>query len=115
VHQITIGFEEISQVGKGRSVLYFIWHEPTFVVGKNTFIDSVLTKIGFVNYCNLNRYPELIELRNPFFIAPSIVVCIPDAPLLSGEEILVDISTVTSCVCASDRPFNLDLLEVSSK
>jgi ABC-type Fe3+-hydroxamate transport system substrate-binding protein len=65
VRQITIGFEEISQVGKGRSVLYFIWDEPTFVVGKNTFIDSVLTKIGFINYCNLNRYPELTELKNP--------------------------------------------------
>jgi ABC-type Fe3+-hydroxamate transport system substrate-binding protein len=65
VRQITIGFEEISQVGKWRSVLYFIWDEPTFVVGKNTFIDSVLTKIGFINYCNLNRYPELTELKNP--------------------------------------------------
>ena len=65
VRQITIEFEEISQVGKGRSVLYFIWDEPTFVVGKNTFIDSLLTKIGFVNHCNLNRYPELSELKNP--------------------------------------------------
>ncbi len=65
VRQITIGFEEISQVGKGRSVLYFIWDEPSFVVGKNTFIDSILTKIGFLNNCNLNRYPDLSELKNP--------------------------------------------------
>jgi ABC-type Fe3+-hydroxamate transport system substrate-binding protein len=65
VRQITIGFEEISQVGKGRSVLYFIWDEPSFVVGKNTFIDSILTKIGFLNNCNLNRYPELSKLNNP--------------------------------------------------
>jgi ABC-type Fe3+-hydroxamate transport system substrate-binding protein len=65
LRQIRIGFEEISQVGKGRSVLYFIWDEPTFVVGKNTFIDSVLTKVGFINNCDLNRYPELTELKNP--------------------------------------------------
>jgi ABC-type Fe3+-hydroxamate transport system substrate-binding protein len=65
VRQIKIGFEEILQIGKGRSVLYFIWDEPTYVVGKNTFIDSVLTKIGFVNHCNLNRYPEITELKNP--------------------------------------------------
>jgi ABC-type Fe3+-hydroxamate transport system substrate-binding protein len=65
LRQITIGFEEISQIGKGRSVLYFIWDEPTYVVGKNTFIDSVLTKIGCINLCSLNRYPELAELINP--------------------------------------------------
>lgn len=65
VHQISKGFEGISEVGMGRSVLYFIWDEPSFVVGKNTFIDSVLTKIGFVNHCYLNRYPELSELKNP--------------------------------------------------
>jgi ABC-type Fe3+-hydroxamate transport system substrate-binding protein len=75
VRQIKIGFEEILQIGKGRSVLYFIWDEPTFVVGKNTFIDSVLTKIGFVNHCNLNRYPEITELKNPN----------PDLVFLSSE------------------------------
>lgn len=64
LHQISKGFEEISQVGKGRSVLYFIWDEPPFVVGINTFVDSILTKIGFVNHCNLSRYPKLTELRN---------------------------------------------------
>jgi ABC-type Fe3+-hydroxamate transport system substrate-binding protein len=75
VHQITIGFEEILQIGKGRSVLYFIWDEPTYVVGKNTFIDSVLTKIGCINLCSLNRYPEFTELRNPN----------PDLVFLSSE------------------------------
>jgi ABC-type Fe3+-hydroxamate transport system substrate-binding protein len=75
VHQITIGFEEILQIGKGRSVLYFIWDEPTYLVGKNTFIDSVLTKIGCINLCSLNRYPEFTELRNPN----------PDLVFLSSE------------------------------
>jgi ABC-type Fe3+-hydroxamate transport system substrate-binding protein len=63
--EITQRFKEISSIGKGRSVLYFIWDEPSFVVGKNTFIDSMIEKIGFVNACDLNRYPNLSDLPKP--------------------------------------------------
>ena len=73
--EIDRGYNEISQIGKRRSVLYFIWDEPSFVVGKNTFIDSVIEKIGFVNACNLNRYPDLSELNKE----------IPDFVFLSSE------------------------------
>lgn len=41
-----------------KSVLYFIWKDPQYVVGRNTFIDSMLTTIGFENYCSGERYPE---------------------------------------------------------
>ncbi len=63
-------FKYLGDIGKGRSVLYFIWDEPSFVVGKSTFIDSVLIKIGFVNNCQKERYPALsdLELLNPDFI-----------------------------------------------
>lgn len=73
--EIAQGFNEIASLGKGRSVLYFIWDEPSFVVGKNTFIDSMLEKIGFVNVCNLSRYPNLSELPTPT----------PDLIFLSSE------------------------------
>jgi ABC-type Fe3+-hydroxamate transport system substrate-binding protein len=63
--EITQRFKEISSIGKGRSVLYFIWDEPSFVVGKNTFIDSMIEKIGFFNACDLNRYPNLSDLPKP--------------------------------------------------
>ena len=63
-NEIIHGFNEISEIGKGRSVLYFIWDEPMFVVGKNTYIDSVIEKIGFLNNCKLIRYPDLSELKN---------------------------------------------------
>ncbi|MFY7669349.1 MAG: ABC transporter substrate-binding protein [Crocinitomicaceae bacterium] len=63
--KITHGFNEISSIGEGRSVLYFIWDEPSFVVGKNTFINSMIEKIGFINACDLSRYPNLSELPNP--------------------------------------------------
>lgn len=63
--EITQRFNEILSIGQGRSVLYFIWDEPSFVVGKNTFIDSMIEKIGFVNACNLTRYPNLSDFPNP--------------------------------------------------
>ncbi|MFM7682457.1 MAG: ABC transporter substrate-binding protein [Bacteroidota bacterium] len=62
--EITQRFNEISIIGKGRSVLYFIWDEPSFVVGKNTFINSMIEKIGFFNACDLIRYPNLNDLPN---------------------------------------------------
>ena len=61
--QILRNFEQLEIVGEGRSFLYFIWDDPSFLVGKSTFIDSILSKIGFVNYCNINRYPNLSELK----------------------------------------------------
>lgn len=67
---ITQEFKQLGNIGKGKSALYFIWDEPSFVVGKSTFIDSVLTKIGFVNACQKERYPALSDLEpiNPDFI-----------------------------------------------
>jgi len=67
---ITQEFKQLGNIGKGKSVLYFIWDEPSLVVGKSTFIDSVLTKIGFVNACQKERYPALSDLEplNPDFI-----------------------------------------------
>jgi ABC-type Fe3+-hydroxamate transport system substrate-binding protein len=44
-------------VGQGKSFIYFIWNEPKYIVGKGTFINSMLEKIGFVNSCNVFRYP----------------------------------------------------------
>ena len=42
-----------------KSVLYFIWKDPDYIVGKSTFIDAMLTKAGFENLCCEERYPEL--------------------------------------------------------
>jgi len=70
VTSIVHSFDQIGYIGKGRSVLYFIWDDPSFVVGKSTFIDSILTKIGFINICNKTRYPDLADLGkvNPDFV-----------------------------------------------
>ena len=53
--------------GAGKSVLYFIWHAPGFVVGKNTYIDSYMSAIGYQNCVTMDRYPEInaLESLNP--------------------------------------------------
>lgn len=54
-------FASLQKLGQGKTFLYFIWDEPAFIAGKNTFIDSMLTKIGFQNACELSRYPSLSD------------------------------------------------------
>ena len=57
--------------GAGKSVLYFIWHSPAFVAGKNTYIDSYLTSIGYQNCVSMDRYPEVTSLG---FLEPDVVL-----------------------------------------
>ena len=68
--EITSGFQKLETIGQGRSVLYFIWDDPAYVVGKNTFIDAIISKLGFSNVCETERYPPLSDLNdvNPDFI-----------------------------------------------
>jgi ABC-type Fe3+-hydroxamate transport system substrate-binding protein len=68
-------FASIENLGQGKTFLYFIWDEPAFVAGKNTFIDSMFMKIGLQNACELSRYPALSE------VAPTTV----DHIFLSSE------------------------------
>jgi ABC-type Fe3+-hydroxamate transport system substrate-binding protein len=62
---------DFSFVKKPR-VIYLIWHEPCFAVGKNTFIDAMLEKSGFLNCITEPRYPEIsgtkIQELNPDFL-----------------------------------------------
>lgn len=41
------------------SVIYLIWKNPYMTVGKNTFIDSILSNIGLENCITEQRYPEI--------------------------------------------------------
>lgn len=40
-----------------RSFLYFIWKDPDYVVGSNTYINAMLETAGFINHCRAPRYP----------------------------------------------------------
>lgn len=59
-------------------VAYFIWHKPHMVAGANTFIDSVLQQLGWVNvFANQERYPTVT--------AQEIQAAQPELLLLSSE------------------------------
>jgi len=70
VEDITESFTPLEDLGKQQSFLYFIWDDPAFLTGKNTFIDSMLTKIGYKNACDFERYPALTECPN---VQPDVV------------------------------------------
>lgn len=53
---------------KGKRFLYFIWHEPDFTAGKNTYIDSVFETLGMINACSEERYPEAEKATDADFI-----------------------------------------------
>ncbi len=62
----------------GQSVLYLIWSKPYMGVGSNTFIDSILKKIGLKNVLEgIERYPKLTDKQ--------IVRFNPDYVFLSSE------------------------------
>ena len=50
-----------SHKGQGKKALYVIWKDPIMVVGKNTYIDSYLTAIGYENCVKDARYPVWSE------------------------------------------------------
>lgn len=70
VSKIRTNFAELNELKpQGKSVLYLIWKKPYIAAGRNTFIDSMLSTLGFHNAMEQDRYPE-VELKelNPDFI-----------------------------------------------
>ncbi len=56
-----------------KRVLYFIWRDPWMATGKNTFIDTMLSKIGLLNCVDQERYPEL-SLEDMKRLSPEVVL-----------------------------------------
>ena len=81
VAQIKMGFQELGPVANGASFLYFIWKDPYFVVGPNTYINALLSHFGLQNYCSIERYPALDELLTE----PTNSNATPDLIFLSSE------------------------------
>lgn len=85
VGQIQQNFQCSSQIGHGASFLYFIWKDPYYVVGPQTYIHALLTHFGLVNCCEMERYPELDQVLE---IKPSLAASsdyAPDYIFLSSE------------------------------
>ncbi|WP_462248079.1 ABC transporter substrate-binding protein [Ekhidna sp.] len=62
---------------KSGKVIYFIWKKPWMVAGKNTFIDHLLSHLGFENLITMERYPEMSS--------EEIAKLNPDTLLFSSE------------------------------
>ncbi|WP_330949604.1 ABC transporter substrate-binding protein [Virgibacillus sp. MG-45] len=62
LQRIQIQFDSIPQIMNKR-VAYVIWKKPYMVVGKNTYIHSLLEKMGFINPFTSyeGRYPVITE------------------------------------------------------
>lgn len=56
--EIARRFENINPFPSA-STLYLIWRSPWMAAGRNTFIDTMLSKIGLDNCLSAERYPEL--------------------------------------------------------
>jgi len=57
-------YEKLGKIGKGKKVLYLIWDEPTYIAGTSTYIGSIIEKLGFVNDCQIERYPSIAEVQH---------------------------------------------------
>lgn len=58
VEEITFEFNKLIPLSERKTVKYYIWKLPDLMVGKRTFIDDMLTKCGFINGVEAERYPE---------------------------------------------------------
>ncbi|MCB0585385.1 MAG: ABC transporter substrate-binding protein [Phaeodactylibacter sp.] len=79
--EIRSGFDALAEELSGnyrRRVAYFIWREPYYVAGADTFIHDMLEKAGFENvFSHLSRYPEIT--------LEELADARPEAILLSSE------------------------------
>ncbi len=64
IAEIKVRFSQQKGLFKGQTFLYFIWKDPYFLVGKDTYIHSFLSHFGLKNACALERYPSLEDWKN---------------------------------------------------
>jgi ABC-type Fe3+-hydroxamate transport system substrate-binding protein len=63
--EIQVSWDKL-KIRETKTCLYFIWRKPYMVAGRDTFINSILSKSGYENIMETSRYPSLneSELKN---------------------------------------------------
>lgn len=61
VNEIRKGIKDLQYNKISGSFLYFIWKDPDFLAGTNTYISDLLEVTGLKNKCTLERYPEYVD------------------------------------------------------
>lgn len=65
-------FSTLAQtITKKWTCLYFMWKDPYFTVGKNTFIDAMIQHCGGINLQSEARYPEWDFSKN---VSPDVIL-----------------------------------------
>jgi ABC-type Fe3+-hydroxamate transport system substrate-binding protein len=71
IASINEAFERLNQVPTV-SALYLIWQKPWMAAGRDTFINTIMEKMGLKNAVPESRYPELsdeyIQAINPDYV-----------------------------------------------
>jgi ABC-type Fe3+-hydroxamate transport system substrate-binding protein len=75
--QIKNSFSMLQQMQSRLRVAYLIWQGPYMVAGKDTFIDDMLHRCGFINVFEQERYPVCTAL--------DLQRANPDVIMLSSE------------------------------
>ena len=64
---------KVEKITEPKRALYLIWRKPYMAAGKQTFVDDMLQKCGFINVVSDARYPELKE-ADIIRMAPELVL-----------------------------------------
>jgi ABC-type Fe3+-hydroxamate transport system substrate-binding protein len=93
VTEIKHVFNDIKNLFKNINVVYFIWKKPYMLCGDNTYINSVLTHLGFKNLINhLDRYPQ-IEVTKLIELNPDVCL-LSTEPYPFNEKDCLELNTV---------------------
>ena len=88
IHELNAVFSQVQNNSLKKKVAYLIWQNPMMSIGGDTFIDSVLSGIGFENILkNKTRYPE-ISLEE---IATADYLFLSSEPYPFGEKHRTDL------------------------
>lgn len=93
IKKIKTGVEKLPKIIR-RSCLYLIWRNPFIGVGKGTFIHDMLSKVGFKNVIESERYPEL-DLSKLKDLKPEYVL-LSSEPYPFREKHLIDLKRIFS-------------------
>ena len=73
------GFDGLEPISPPVKTIYLIWNKPFMAVGSDTFIDTMMSRIGLVNPA------RTFESRYPSLTIEEIKLLDPDLVLLSSE------------------------------
>lgn len=86
-------FKRLGKKGKGGRVAYFIWYRPWMAAGGDTFINDILSRMGFQNVLkDKNRYPEV----NPADLLHAGVekILLSSEPFPFGEKHIAELQSL---------------------